>query len=133
MAYAIGSEATSTTAASAYPYAHSQKITMEAGRTYKVTTGEISTLKDKLGKWNYRIVFVDDGNIVRATTKMLAENTDNVTVENIVTDPTFEDGSDVSLATGFYVREYTAGSTGGNVGNPISVGMAALTHLYKVG
>ena len=133
LAYTVGSEATSTTGTSAYPYAHSQKITMEAGRTYKVTTGEISTLKDTLGKWNYRIVFVDDGNIVRATTGLLAENTDNVTVENIVTDPTFENGSDVSLATGFYIREYTAGPTGGNVGNPVSVGMAALTHLYKVG
>ena len=133
LAYTVGSEATSTTGTSAYPYAHSQKITMEAGRTYKVKTGEISTLKDTLGKWNYRIVFVDDGNIVRATTGLLAENTDNVTVENIVTDPTFEDGSDVSLATGFYIREYTAGPTGGNIGNPVSVGMAALTHLYKIG
>lgn len=133
LAYTVGSEATSTTGTSAFPYAHSQKITMEAGRTYKVTTGEISTLKDTLGKWNYRIVFVDDGNIVRATTGLLAENTDNVTVENIVTDPTFENGSDVSLATGFYIREYTAGPTGGNIGNPVSVGMAALTHLYKVG
>lgn len=133
LAYTVGSEATSTTGTSAYPYAHSQKITMEAGSTYKVTTGEISTLKDTLGKWNYRIVFVDDGNIVRATTGLLAENTDNVTVENIVTDPTFENGSDVSLATGFYIREYTAGSTGGNIGNPVSVGMAALTHLYKIG
>ena len=136
LAYAIGSEATSTTDTSAYPYAHSQRITMEAGMTYKVVTGEISAMKAEkpnLGKWNYRIVFVDDGNIVRATTGLLAENTDNVTVENIVTDPTFEDGSDVSLATGFYIREYTAGSTGGNIGNPVSVGMASLTHLYKIG
>lgn len=136
LAYAIGSAATTTTASSDFAYAHSQKITMEAGMTYKVVTGEISAMKSEhpnLGKWNYRIVFVDDDNIIRATTEIQAENADNVTVENIVTDPTFVAGSDVSLATGFYVREYTAGSTGGNVGNPIVNGMTDLTHLYKVG
>ena len=136
LAYAIGSEATSSTGTSAYPYAHSQKITMESGMTYKVVTGEISAKKAEkpaLGKWNYRIVFVDDDNIIRATTEIQAENADNVTVENIVTDPTFIDGSNVSLATGFYVREYTAGATGGNVGNPIVNGMTDKTHLYKVG
>ena len=136
LAYAIGSEATSSTGTSAYPYAHSQKITMESGMTYKVVTGEISAKKAEkptLGKWNYRIVFVDDDNIIRATTEIQSENADNVTVENIVTDPTFIDGSNVSLATGFYVREYTAGATGGNVGNPIVNGMTDKTHLYKVG
>ena len=136
LAYAIGSEATSSTGTSAYPYAHSQRITMEAGMTYKVVTGEISAMKAEkpaLGKWNYRIVFVDDDNIIRATTEIQAENADNVTVENIVTDPIFIDGSNVSLATGFYVREYTAGATGGNVGNPIVNGMTDKTHLYKVG
>lgn len=136
LAYAIGSAATTTTATSDYAYAHSQKITMESGMTYKVVTGEISAKKAEkpaLGKWNYRIVFVDDNNIIRATTEIQAENADNVTVENIVTDPTFIDGSDVSLATGFYIREYTAGSTGGNVGNPIVNGMTDKTHLYKVG
>ena len=109
---------------------------METGMTYKVVTGEISAMKAEkptLGKWNYRIVFVDDDNIIRATTEIQAENADNVTVENIVTDPTFVAGSDVSLATGFYVREYTAASTGGNVGNPIVNGMTDLTHLYKIG
>ena len=136
LANAIGSAATTTTTASDFAYAHSQKITMETGMTYKVVTGEISAMKGehpKLGKWNYRIVFVDDDNIIRATTEIQAENADNVTVENIVTDPTFVAGSDVSLATGFYVREYTAGSTGGNVGNPIVNGMTDLTHLDKVG
>lgn len=136
LAYAIGSAATTTTASTDFAYAHSQRITMEAGMTYKVVTGEISAMKGerpKLGKWNYRIVFVDDDNIIRATTEIQAENADNVTVENIVTDPTFVSGSNVSLATGFYVREYTAGSTGGNVGNPIVNGMTDKTHLYKVG
>ena len=136
LAYAIGSAATTTTGTTDFAYAHSQRITMETGMTYKVVTGEISAMKGehpKLGKWNYRIVFVDDDNIIRATTEIQAENADNVTVENIVTDPTFVDGSNVSLATGFYVREYTAGSTGGNVGNPIVNGMTNLTHLYKVG
>ena len=136
LAYAIGGAATTTTATSDFAYAHSQRITMETGMTYKVVTGEISAMKAEkptLGKWHYQIVFVDDDNIVRATTESLADNADNVTVENIVTDPTFKDGSDVSLATGFYIREYTAGSTGGNVGNPIVNGMTDLTHLYKVG
>ena len=136
LVYDIGSAATSSTGATSFAYAHSQKITMEAGMTYKVVTGEISAMKGehpKLGKWNYRIVFVDDDNIIRATTEIQAENADNVTVENIVTDPIFVSGSNASLATGFYVREYTAGSTGGNVGNPISNGMTNLTHLYKVG
>lgn len=136
LANAIGSAATTTTAATDFAYAHSQKITMEAGMTYKVVTGEISAMKSehpKLGKWNYRIVFVDDDNIIRATTEIQAENADNVTVENIATDPTFVAGSDVSLATGFYVREYTAASGGGNIGNPIVNGMTNLTHLYKVG
>ena len=134
--YDIGSAATGSTGSTAFAYAHSQKITMETGMTYKVVTGEISAMKAEkptLGKWNYRIVFVDDDNIIRATTEIQAENADNVTVENIVTDPTFVDGSNVSLATGFYVREYTAGTTGGNVGNPITNGMTNLTHLYKVG
>lgn len=108
---------------------------MEAGMTYKVVTGKISEMKaekPQLGKWNYRIVFVDDNNIIQATTEIQAENADNVTVENIVTDPVFVSGSNVSLATGFYVREYTAGATGGNVGNPIVNGMTNRTHLYKV-
>ena len=136
LAYAIGGAATATNTTSDFAYAHSQRITMETGMTYKVVTGEISAMKAEkptLGKWNYRIVFVDDDNIIRATTEIQAENADNVTVENIATDPTFVAGSDVSLATGFYVREYTAGSTGGNVGNPIVNGMTNLTHLYKVG
>ena len=136
LAYTMGSAATTTTGTTDFAYAHSQRITMETGMTYKVVTGEISAMKSehpKLGKWNYRIVFVDDDNIIRATTEIQAENADNVTVENIATDPTFVAGSDVSLATGFYVREYTAGSTGGNVGNPIVNGMTNLTHLYKVG
>ena len=136
LANAIGGKATTTTTASDFAYAHSQKITMETGMTYKVVTGEISAMKGehpKLGKWNYRIVFVDDDNIIRATTEIQAENADNVTVENIVTDPTFVSGSNVSLATGFYVREYTAASGGGNAGNPIVNGMTDLTHLYKVG
>ena len=136
LAYAIGGAATTTNSTSDYAYAHSQRITMETGMTYKVVTGEISATKAEkptLGKWNYRIVFVDDDNIIRATTEIQAENADNVTVENIATDPTFVAGSDVSLATGFYVREYTAGSTGGNVGNPIVNGMTDLTHLYKIG
>ena len=109
---------------------------METGMTYKVVTGEISAMKGErpnLGKWNYRIVFVDDDNIIRATTEIQAENADNVTVENIVTDLTFVSGSNVSLATGFYVREYYSSQTGGNVGNPIVNGMTDLTHLYKVG
>jgi hypothetical protein len=129
--YTIGGEATSTTTG-AYAYAYSQLIPMESGKTYKVTTGEISALKENI-RWNYRIVFVDDDNIVRATTGLLAENADNVTVANLVTEPTFESGSDVSLATGFYVREYMATSTGGNAGSPVDVGMTGLTHLYQIG
>ena len=129
LAYKVGSEATSSSALS---YAHSQLISMEVGRTYKFVIGEVSALGDNR-TWAVRIVFVDDNNIVRASTEEFAKNVDNVTFENIVTDPTFVSGSNVSLATGFYVREYYSNSSGGNIGTPVGNGMSALTHLYKVG
>ena len=129
LAYAVGSAATSSSAIS---YAHSQLISMEAGKTYKFVIGEVSALGDNR-KWSIRIVFVDDDNIVRASTEEFAKNVDNVTFENIVTDPTFVSGSDVSLATGFYLREYYSNLSGGNIGTPVSNGMSALTHMYEVG
>ena len=133
LAYAIGGEATSTVNSSTnYAYAHSQMVPMESGKTYKFVIGKVSALGDKR-QWAVRIVFVDDNNIIRASTEEFAKKVDNVTVENIVTGLTCVSGSNVSLATGFYVREYYSSSTGGNVGNPIVNGMTDLTHLYKVG